>query len=454
MYVARIYVLALCWPTGSTGARDESFHTRMELEVRQNAVVSARSRHGDTANSKLNESTSSREEDQAGSRRNRHHQEEHHDQEKPGNGKTKKWNVATHEHKEEEDDEGTAPVELQSHFWQERVPVWLGLHTFDGKECAKDSSLNVKSKRNNWLSRLGWFFPVMIPPIIAILSYPVIYYYSKPAARADMGTLTRSYAGFFIANWAILFILKPGIFVTMFEKWGIKLFFDVEINGIGYTIHIGAMLMIFTVASCGIIFRVAALALSEGISCVHASATIKPDNIYMNLNRPISQVIMKFTGQSFLMWMYCAYLQDTATQQLAFRSCSAARMQFVCIIMVVLPCLQGVFRDALGKEFIANLGQWMVLIRAREYEVAGEEQSVITRVEIYNRLMMDFLVNQVYLGILLFTMHSLCFHASYIDLVTNLFAVAFITTLDDEADDATDITIIGDEDDKDGEAAS
>jgi len=296
----------------------------------------------------------------------------------------------------------------------------------------------------------------MIPPIISIMSYPVIFYYSKPAAREDMGTLTRSYAGFFFANWATLFILREGIFVRMFAGMGIQLKFDIEVYGMGhYTVHLGAVLMIFTVAVCGIIFRVVAMAQTDGISCEHPSAKIKPDNIYMNLNRPISQVIMKFTGQSFLMWMYCAYLQETTTTQLAFRSCSAARMQFVSIIMVVLPCLQGVFRDALGKEFFANVGPWMVLRRCRGYrDVDSEEQSAVTSIEIYNRLMMDFLVNQVYIGILLFTMHSLCFHASYIDLVTNLFAVAFITTLDDEADDVTEIIIIGDEDDKYGESTS
>jgi len=409
--------------------------------------------NGDIAKSKLNHSTSNKKEadNQTKSMKHIHHQD--------GPGKAaKKRVVKIVAGRGYQDGPGTeavrAPVELQSQFWQERVPVWLGINTFNGTRCATDPTLNVKSKKNNWLSRLGWFLPVMVPPVIAILSCPVIYYYSKPAARADMGTLTRSYVGYFLANWAMLFVLKPGIFIRMFAKVGIDVYFDIDFNGIFYTVHFGAMLMIFTVATCSVIFRVIAIAMTDGMICDHVPAKFKPDNIYVNLNRPISEVIMKFTGQSFLMWMYCAYLQDMATMQLSFRACSAARMQFVCIIMVVLPCLQGVFRDALGKEFLVNLGPRMALIRARGHRHVGgvEEESLITRVEIYNRLMMDFLVNQVYLGILLFTMHSLCFHASYIDLVTNLFAVAFITTLDDEAVDVTEVVIIGDGGDKFGDA--
>jgi len=89
----------------------------------------------------------------------------------------------------------------------------------------------------------------------------------------------------------------------------------------------------------------------------------------------------------------------------------------------------------------------MALVRSRGYQLAGGKEVVTSRIEMYNRLMMDFLVNQVYRGIIVFTMQSVCLFDMYLDLVLNVFAVGFITTLDEEGDDVTEFYIIGDEHD-------
>lgn len=406
MYVVRICVLALCWPIGAKGARDESLHTHMELEVRQNSVMMARSRHEDMARDKIAQNTTKKEHD-----------------------------IVVSQH---------APhkFELKSHFWQETVPLMLGLGKFDATVCAEDKTHYDSDMIQEWYNRLRWVVPVMLPSFLLLLGCPFLYCLSSGSVRKEMGGFILSYAGFFMANWAMLAIMNQ--FATHY--------LHIDLNSLGMgNLNIAPFLMIFTVAIGGVIFRVVAAALNEGISCDHDSAIIKPTNVYMNLNRSICEVIMRFIGQQFLMWLYCAELEHM-TEQLHLRFCAVPRVHFVCIILGALPCLQGVLRAALGKDFIANLGPWMKLSRSRGYKVVGEEQGRRTsRMEIYMRIMMGFVVNQVYQGILLFTIQTLCFQVSYLDFVKDLFAVAFITTLDDEGGDVTEIQTIGEEDDKEGE---
>jgi len=333
--------------------------------------------------------------------------------------------------------------ELKSHFWQETVPFMLGLGKFDATVCAHDKTHYDSDKIQAWYDRLRWVAPIMIPSLFLLLGCPFLYCLSSGSVRKDMGGFILSYAGFFIANWVMLAIMN--MFATR------NLHTDLGNLGLG-TINFAPFLMIFTVAAGGVIFRVVAAALYEEISCDHDSAIIKPTNVYMNLNRSICEVILRFFGQQFLMWLYCAELEHM-TERLNLRFCAVPRVHFVCIILVALPCLQGVVRAALGKDFIANLGPWMKLSRSCGYIVVGEEQFRRTsRMEIYMRIMMGFVVNQVYQGILLFTIQTLCFQVSYLDFVKDLFAVAFITTLDDESGDVTEIHIIGEDDDKEGEA--
>jgi len=418
MHVARIYVvLALCWPTGSTGARDDSLHAQMELEVR--------GRHDDKATEKEDLGVSPVSPPAA----------------EPKTAPELASNVS----------EGVPETTTNdgSWFWQHTVPPLLGLGEYNAARCA--SAQKETTKNDNWLSRLYWCIPVMIPPLLLIAACPFLYWFSASAVRKDLHNLVLSYAGFFIANWVILYILNPAS--TPRKVIGTVFGSNLKYNkpGVGI-INFEPAMMLLMVATCGVFFRVIATGRNEGLSCDSASATFKPADIYMNLNRSISDVMVRFIGQSFLMWYYCAALIEK-TEEMLFRFCSVPRVQFVCIVLLALPCLQGVLRAALGKDFLTNIGSWKMLLNSREYKVAGQEKVMESSpIENYMRAAMGFLVNQVYPGMILFTIHAMIFHLSYLDLTKTLFSVAFITKLDDEPDDVAQIHVLGDESDKEGEA--
>jgi len=469
MHVARILVLAICWPTGSSGARDDSLHAQMELEIVQNSVM-VRDRHGDTTKSKLNHHTGKREEEPKGSRHK-----------SIGKNQNSTWNI-------------TSP------FWQNDVSYFLGFGRAEddnSTKCDEEHAMADQDKQNggsatvgNWLSRLYWNFPIMIPPFVVILSLPFMCCFSGSGSKVhkDLGKFVFSYVGFFVANWAVLAIMTPGFFASRlsatlkadhaitFKRMSMKEEFK-------YSMDYESMLRILTVATGAVIFRAVAHMLGPQEAKLIATQRqhgnpsrrsqaappvqqdgpttaqdvpktgptsvkdIMPGNIYMNLNRPLSQVLVKFTGQSFLMWMYCAFLSNMCETRLPYLKCSAARMQFTCIVLIALPVLQALIRADLGKEFFENQASWMALVRSREYKL-GPTLMVTSRLEIYNRLMMDFLVNQVYRGVIVFTMHSVCLFETYLDLVLNVFALSFITKLDEETGDITAIHLLDDERDR------
>jgi len=332
------------------------------------------------------------------------------------------------------------------------VPVYLGLGHYNAAKCAEKKTNEETTKNNNWLSRLYWCVPVMIPPLLLVLACPFLYWFSTSAVRKDLQNLVLSYSGFFIANWIVLYILNPTSTPRREYRKLLGSYLQFDKEGVG-TINFEPAMMLLMVATCGVMFRVIATGLNEGLSCDNAPNTIKPADIYMNLNRSISDVMVRFIGQSFLMWYYCAALIER-TEEMLFRFCSVPRVQFVTIVLLALPCLQGVLRAALGKDFFTNIGSWKMLVRSREYKTVGQEQVIaLNYVENYMRAAMGFLVNQVYPGIILFTIHAMIFHLSYLDLTKTLFSVAFITKLDDEPDDVAQIQLIGDENDKEGEAS-
>lgn len=422
MHAARIYVvLALCWPTGSTGARDDSLHAQMELEVR--------GRHDEKATEREDLWVSLVSPPAA----------------EPKTTPELTNNVS----------EATKHVSQNvSKFWQDTVPVWLGLGKHNETRCAESKKAEETSKNDNWLSRLYWCVPIMIPPLLLVSALPLLYWFSASAVRNDLQNGALSYAGFFIANWVMLYILNPES--TPRKVFGTNLKY--EKDGVG-TVNYEPALMLVMVATCGLIFRVIATGQNEGLSCDNASATFKPADIYMNLNRSISDVMVRFIGQSFLMWYYCAALIER-TESMLFSFCSVPRVQFVCIVLVALPCLQGVLRAALGKDFLTNIGSWKMLVYSREYKVeqkkgvkSWSDKLESSPIQNYMRAVMGFLVNQVYPGMILFTIHAMIFHLSYLDLTKTLFSVAFITKLDDEPDDVAQIHVIGDESDKEGEAS-
>jgi len=515
--VAHIYVLALCWPTGSTGARDESLHNQIELEVGQKSVMLSRAGHGDTAKSKLKHPTGNAEEDYhaprpinsvgKSSRTRSPGRTEHTHQHGgmiPGTGNTSNTSNTSNT---------TATAVNISEFWQNVVPFWLGLGRFSEKKCAEEDNTNVNARghptgHDNWLSRLFWNVPIMFPVFFVILSSPFMFYFSSSGSslREDFEHLVFDYAGFFVANWAVFLIMTPGFFIWMLKVDRLKFQQKHTMGGwfsFEYAVDLECIFRIVAVATGTVLFRVVATVATAGeeerkakaaeeerkakateeerkakaaeeeaaaksfglesaagspqplepaagspatAGCDHTSIKkIKPSNIYMNMNRPLNQVIVKFTGQSFLMWMYCAFLQDKAETKVPYIGCTETRMQFTFIVLLFLPILQLVVQAGIGTEFIANRGRWMALARSREFQLAGGKPFVTSRIEMFNRLMMDFCVNQVYRGIIVFTMQSVCLHDMYLDLVLNVFAVGFITTLDEEDGDVAEIYIIGDE---------
>jgi hypothetical protein len=384
MCVPRICVLALCWPIGSMGARDESLRALLELEVQQGSHV----QHGNA---------------------------------------TKAPPAGSHGH---HGNAASASVKMTSPFWQSHVPYWLGIGQYNAKHCADEPATLIAIKGKFQLpdesnKHMLRSVPVMIPPMVILSTLPCMYYLSSLAERKHLGNFIGTYIGFFIGNVIALRLLVPQD--GLFNRWNDT-----------------ALLLL--VAIVGVFFRVIAVALTDRISCDLDSANIKPANVYMNMSRPISQVVPKFIGQSFLMWMYCAHLLDTAHgPKGSFLNCSVAKVQWTCVVMIALPCLQGIVGAGFGREFIARLGPWMALARSPRYKLAGGEQTVtVSLLAIYNRMMMDFLVNQVYRGIVTFTMYSACLFDAYLAFVLNVFAVAFITALDDEADDVSEYCIVCD----------
>jgi hypothetical protein len=352
--------------------------------------------------------------------------------------------------------EDTNSTANHSWFWQDKVPVMLGLGAYNEARCQEGKTKEETTKNDNWLSRLYWCVPVMFPPFILILTCPFLYLYSTAEVRKDLNNLVLSYAGFFIANWIILYLLNPESFPRRELGRHLK-----KTDPKGHIVGINGepTMMLLMVATCGVIFRVVATAHGEhedasvSARTENASATIKPADIYMNLNRSISDVMVRFIGQSFLMWYYCAALVER-TDAMLFRFCSVPRVQFVCIVLLALPCLQGVLRAALGKDFLTNSGSWNMILESRAYKTVGKDKVTETSlIENYIRAAMGFLVNQVYPGIILFTIHAMIFHLSYLDLTKTLFSVAFITKLDDEPDDVAHIEIIVYDTDKEGESS-
>ena len=84
------------------------------------------------------------------------------------------------------------------------------------------------------------------------------------------------------------------------------------------------------------------------------------------------------------------------------------------------------------ESFSSTEDAHQVAPQARGYKVADEEFTNTCRSEMYIRMVMGFFVNQVYNGILLFTVHTLCFFDGYLNLIKTLFCVALITKVSQE----------------------
>lgn len=96
------------------------------------------------------------------------------------------------------------------------------------------------------------------------------------------------------------------------------------------------------------------------------------------------------------------------------------------------------------------------MVCARHYKVDGEtEARTISLSNTVSRLGMDFFANQVGFGIILFTLPNLInSKCGLLDIVKDVFAVAFIARMDQSRSDTPEISIVSTlEEDEDDEVA-
>jgi len=450
--VALVCALALSWPTCSAGARDQSLHNAMEVEAGNSSVVVALGRHDN-----MTPVTHEEEEGPRGTGKDQEGPADKHEEHSAlSPPQPHRWQNTSMKNTSMKN------TSMKDHRWQKTVPYFLGLPEFNGTVCEreKDKVKHDLVLHDNWLTRFYWCVPFLIVPLILNLAYC----FSSGAVLKAFGASMQTWCGFFIANWLTMILISPKLMTALFPalKFDLK---ELRLSSSPASISFHPLLRILSVAAWGVIVRVVAAAHEnpdilklfsslppdESVSRDHAAATFKPVSIYMNPKRSMDDVMMRFTGQSLLMMYYWAHLEKSEND-LDRASCSVLRMQFICIVLAVVPFLQGVLRAAMGKEFVANAGLWMMLLRSRGYKVADEEEFTKTRrSEIRIRMVMGFVVNQVYNGMLLFTVHTLCFFDPFLNVIKTLFCVAIITKVSAE-DEAVEIHTTVDEIGKEGHA--
>jgi hypothetical protein len=163
---------------------------------------------------------------------------------------------------------------------------------------------------------------------------------------------------------------------------------------------------------------------------------MKPDNVYLNVARPFVDVLLRFVAQSLLVWYYVSGIMPSI---LVLDNRVMANVMRI----VTIPFIQMQMRKGMGNVFFDELVVWRELLRSHRFKIkkTGDIKE-LSQMILRLRQLMSFVSNEVYYVYLVTTLlHLISTSEDPLDFVKDVFAVAFITTLDDESADASEIAV-------------
>lgn len=317
---------------------------------------------------------------------------------------------------------------------------------------------------------------------LVLCACPWLYrYHSDETDRMSIRWAWANYLGFLLADVIVSFL--PGMLSYLQEPEGTckKLLendrtkdanatYEECLGGFKFTVYFLISSAVFSVC-CQ-----AALGWYYGtLKTDTDQSKVTPTDVFMNFEKPIGDVIFRFFGQTILMWIFCASLiiklkKEKGESNDPTEHFSALVKSWMSIegektvnepivlwnglVLFILPLLQGIVRSSLGNEFFGDIHLWKKIMASGSYKLTGSGGSgtasrgissraplpvdkaetgvKVSLVSVKMRGFMACVVNQVYFGVLAYTIPFQFYNSNPADLVMNLLGVTFIAGLDDE----------------------